>query len=70
MDPEIEASINVLAQEVAKVKQKLGEVETEMTKAQGPSIKRDELIARLGSLITTRMTCDGRPPTSTLVSCS
>ncbi len=48
VDPEIEASINVLAQEVAKVKQKLGEVETEMTKAQGPSIKRDELIARWG----------------------
>lgn len=48
VDPEIEGSIDVLAQEVEKVRLRLAEVETGTSRARGRSIKRDELVARWG----------------------
>lgn len=46
IDPEIEGSIAVLAQEVKKVDTKLESVERDSDKARGRSVKRDELILR------------------------
>jgi len=49
MDPEIEGSIAVLAQELENVRTKLEGVNTGLVKIRGKSAKRDEIISRWGS---------------------
>lgn len=49
VDPEIEASIAVLAQELANVEGKLKEVDAGVGRVRGRSVKRDELVRRWGS---------------------
>lgn len=48
VDPEIEESIGVLDQELAKVRSRLQGVDSEIVKARGRKGKRDEIIQRWG----------------------
>jgi hypothetical protein len=49
VDPEIEGSIAVLAQEVENVRVKLEGVDAGLVRIKGKSVKRDELVTRWGS---------------------
>jgi hypothetical protein len=49
LDTEMEGSIAVLAQELAKVDEKLKRVDADMVKLRGRNAKRDELVSRWGS---------------------
>lgn len=48
LDPETEASIAVLVQEVQKVQARLDAAEADLAKTKGRSAKRDELIRQWG----------------------